>query len=675
MKKFNFGKLYALMAGVALVVGALLFAGCEQVTDTGKGSGGMSGAKGTLTVSTKFNGIQPSILKNAAANIIGANSEGENLFDIQQTVYPGDIGGSIFTKIGASFAPSGGGTPIVIEGPGNAVSVTATLAVGTYNVTLTAYTGSEGSYKAVAVGTVSDVGVTESANEPVSIPMGPEAEAGENGTFGYDITVPAGTSEAKLLVTETIGGQAVSNGDITLTAGQKNAASIELAAGYYWVRVSLAKGGEYAGLGPEALHIYPGLTSSLPAVEYTDADFAVIAAVSALDLSGTFAAPVTGAAPDMTINAGQYTGSISWEPSISGNKFAATQIYTATVTLVAKAGYTFDGVGENAFSYTSSSSVSNTANSGTVTVVFPATAETTGDQGLEGSFDYSDIPVGGYTEGGVTVTKGGASATLTVSGYDGVAWYVDGNASAAGTGNSFAINPETYTEKTHTLTVTATKNSTPYSRTLTFTVAAEGTGGGGTALSLTVSLSEVTNGSIATWLESQSENTDETPYIIKLASDGGWNANPEFKNYNSLATALTGISNKYVTIDMSELNITIINGTSADSTDADKMKTLHKPAVVGIVLPKKVTTLANAFSGMSYIKYVEFPAEVNISITSNNIFLNCGVTKVVFGGGNVNLNGSNNTCCGLGTTFYSSFGKNPQAGTYVGTVNGTWSKQ
>ncbi|MDR1148131.1 MAG: hypothetical protein LBK66_05815 [Spirochaetaceae bacterium] len=671
MKKFNFIKVFALMAAVF----AFGFAGCEQVTDIGKGSGGMSGAKGTLTVSTKFDGIQPNVLKNVGGDNGGAGLEGENLFDIQRTVYPGDIGSSIFTKIEASFAPSIGGDPVVMTGPANAISVTATLPVGTYNVTLTAYTGDIGTYKAVAVGTVSDVGVAENGNTPVSVPMGPETETQGNGMFSYEITLPDALDTATLVVSETIGGGAVNNGNITLTANQKNKGTIELAAGYYWVRVSLAKGSEYAGLGPEALHIYPGLTSDLPAVTYTDADFAVIAAVSAFDLTNLFAAPMVKAAPAATVDGTEYAGTIAWSPSVSGNKFAATQIYTATVTLAAKAGYTFEGVDQDAFFYTNATSVNNAANSGTVTVEFKATGTIDGEQEVEGSFDYDDIPVNGYTEGGVTVTKGGASVTLSVSGYEDVAWYVDGIAAAAGTGNSFAINPENYTVKDHTLTVTATKNATPYSRTLKFKVAAEGTGGGGTALSLTVSLTDVTGGNLATWLASQSENTDETPYIIKLASDGGWNTDTQFKSYNSLANALSGITSRYVTIDMSDLTIIIINGTSATTTDADKIKTLHIPAVVGIVLPKTVTTMANVFSGMSYIKYVEFPVEVNISITSNNVFLNSGVTKVVLRGNNVNFNGSSNTACGLGTSFYSLFGVTPQAGTYVGTINGSWAKQ
>jgi formylglycine-generating enzyme required for sulfatase activity len=44
------------------------------------------------------------------------------------------------------------------------------------------------------------------------------------------------------------------------------------------------------------------------------------------------------------------------------------------VTLTAKSGYTFAGVAANAFSYTGATSVTNAANSGTVTITFPATA-------------------------------------------------------------------------------------------------------------------------------------------------------------------------------------------------------------------------------------------------------------------------------------------------------------
>lgn len=69
----------------------------------------------------------------------------------------------------------------------------------------------------------------------------------------------------------------------------------------------------------------------------------------------------------------QFTGTVAWSPSAVAFNYAT--VYTATITLKAKVGYTFDGVAENFFTAAGAASVSNAANSGVVTAVYPATAE------------------------------------------------------------------------------------------------------------------------------------------------------------------------------------------------------------------------------------------------------------------------------------------------------------
>jgi hypothetical protein len=88
-----------------------------------------------------------------------------------------------------------------------------------------------------------------------------------------------------------------------------------------------------------------------------------------------FAAPVTGIAPVKEITAtAQYTGSVVWSPAVT-DAFAADTAYTATVTLKAKTGYTFNGVAKIAFTYTGADAT-NLANRGVVTVVFAKTGGT-----------------------------------------------------------------------------------------------------------------------------------------------------------------------------------------------------------------------------------------------------------------------------------------------------------
>lgn len=85
--------------------------------------------------------------------------------------------------------------------------------------------------------------------------------------------------------------------------------------------------------------------------------------------------PVTGETPVTAITeTDQYTGTVSWTGSPS--EFAAKTVYTATITLTAKSGYTLTGITENFFSITGAASVSNNIDSGLITATFPATEDT-----------------------------------------------------------------------------------------------------------------------------------------------------------------------------------------------------------------------------------------------------------------------------------------------------------
>ena len=74
-----------------------------------------------------------------------------------------------------------------------------------------------------------------------------------------------------------------------------------------------------------------------------------------------------------------YTATIAWSPSDS--TFAASTVYTATITLTAKAGYTLTGVAANFFTVAGSTSDTNTADSGVIYAVFPATEAAPVDPG------------------------------------------------------------------------------------------------------------------------------------------------------------------------------------------------------------------------------------------------------------------------------------------------------
>ena len=108
--------------------------------------------------------------------------------------------------------------------------------------------------------------------------------------------------------------------------------------------------------------------------------------------------PVYDAIPVSTIaETAQYTGIVTWSPG--DNPFAATTIYTATITLTAKSGFTMTGIPAGFFTVAGATSVSNSADSGTVTAVFPVTGSP------------SDINVAFQS----VVQTGGASGTATTT--------------------------------------------------------------------------------------------------------------------------------------------------------------------------------------------------------------------------------------------------------------------
>jgi hypothetical protein len=89
---------------------------------------------------------------------------------------------------------------------------------------------------------------------------------------------------------------------------------------------------------------------------------------------GGITAPGTFNTPVSTVTATtSYTGTVSWSPTPVNSKFVESTTYTATITLTAKVGFTLTGVTSNFFTVTGATTVTNNADSGVVTAVYPAT--------------------------------------------------------------------------------------------------------------------------------------------------------------------------------------------------------------------------------------------------------------------------------------------------------------
>jgi hypothetical protein len=217
-------------------------------------------------------------------------------------------------------------------------------------------------------------------------------------------------------------------------------------------------------------------TSTVDTAKSGTAEAIIQTVVNAFDLTALLTAPAKGAAPVTTaINTAQYTGTVAWQTSsgaaFTGGTFAAASVYKALVTFNAKSGYTFTGVAANSFTYTGATAT-NTANSGTVTLTFPATAQAAGSADITVGFAYGEITITG-SDGNNVISKSGTnspiSLSLSASGYTDVVWYVDGNAAGI-SGTAITIGADAYRTGSHTVTFTGKRGGVPYARVLPFTV-------------------------------------------------------------------------------------------------------------------------------------------------------------------------------------------------------------
>jgi len=115
-------------------------------------------------------------------------------------------------------------------------------------------------------------------------------------------------------------------------------------------------------------------TGNYKGVVISDATVAVTAGTITIAAIPGVTPPVKNATPvTTTTDTDQYTGIVAWSPAHS--LFNADTVYTATITLTAKAGYTLTGVATNFFTVAGvTGSATNLADSGVITAIFPTTA-------------------------------------------------------------------------------------------------------------------------------------------------------------------------------------------------------------------------------------------------------------------------------------------------------------
>ena len=124
-------------------------------------------------------------------------------------------------------------------------------------------------------------------------------------------------------------------------------------AGTYYVKATVEETADYSGLESNA-------------VEFTILPKTINTAITQLT------APVKNEVPQTEITTDEYTATVVWSPEVT-DKFVYNTVYTATITITPKTNYTVKGIAENGYTVSGAQTVTNEADSATVTVVYPAT--------------------------------------------------------------------------------------------------------------------------------------------------------------------------------------------------------------------------------------------------------------------------------------------------------------
>lgn len=143
--------------------------------------------------------------------------------------------------------------------------------------------------------------------------------------------------------------------------------------------------------------------------------------ITMMEIGGNLA-PEIGAVPVESLETEQYNAVINWEPE--DNPFEPGRVYTATIILTAKEGYTLNGIAADSFTVSGADSVSHAENSGIITAIFPTT-----DSLLSLSFEdglNEEIMINLNLEHVIGVGSPSRINVAVADGYDSYTWYING---------------------------------------------------------------------------------------------------------------------------------------------------------------------------------------------------------------------------------------------------------
>mgnify|MGYP000715640568 CR=1 FL=1 len=180
-------------------------------------------------------------------------------------------------------------------------------------------------------------------------------------------------------------------------------------AGTYYVKATVEETADYSGLESNA-------------VEFTILPKTINSAITQLT------APVKNEVPQTEIETDEYTAMVVWSPEVT-DKFVYNTVYTATITITPKVNYTVKGIAENGYTVSGAQTVTNEADSATITAVYAATgSKSSGGSGRTKRYTVSFNTNGGNKITSQTVAKDNSVKEPTApikENFEFAGWYTD----------------------------------------------------------------------------------------------------------------------------------------------------------------------------------------------------------------------------------------------------------
>lgn len=139
-------------------------------------------------------------------------------------------------------------------------------------------------------------------------------------------------------------------------------------------------------------------------------------------------APVKNGVPQTEMETNEYTATVVWSPEVT-DKFGYSTVYTATITITPKVNYTVKGIAENGYTVSGAQTVTNEADSATITAVYAATgSKSSGGSGSTKRYTVSFNTNGGNKITSQTVAKDNSVKEPTApikENFEFAGWYTD----------------------------------------------------------------------------------------------------------------------------------------------------------------------------------------------------------------------------------------------------------